>query len=132
MTIVSRRASLLFAGLAATLLVFGAVADRALVEQGRTAREAAWSRSDESVRRVALSVRATLAQIEQAVAAGRAHEGVRSDRLAIPPTPSALGSTVPYGRRSRSELAGLLHSTGATAGGRDSRPALQRRRPTST
>jgi two-component system phosphate regulon sensor histidine kinase PhoR len=64
---------------------------------------------------MALSVRATLAQIEQAVAADRAGE-VTIERLVIPPANTAFdGQPVPYGRLSRSQLAALLSSTRSTA-----------------
>jgi len=108
----------LLGAVAATLLVFGGLADRALVEQGRIARQAVEAGAAEAARLTAFSVRATLAQIEQDVVAGHASDDVRAERLAQAPGLSApRPGTVPYGRRPRSELAQLLHSTGSTNSG---------------
>jgi len=105
-------------GLAVALAVVAALADRALVGQADTARAAAVARIDEEARLAALSVRASLAQLEQAVAAGRALPGVVSERVVIPP-PRAVPprGAVPYGDRTRAELAELLSSTRATPNG---------------
>jgi signal transduction histidine kinase len=105
-------------GLAVALAVVAALADRALVGQAAAARAAALTGLDEESRRTALTVRATLAQLEQALAAGRATEGVATERLFAPPPRSVppRGFT-PYGRRPRSELAELLSSAAATPSG---------------
>jgi signal transduction histidine kinase len=63
-------------------------------------------------------VRASLAQLEQAVAAGRPVPGAVTERTAIPPVRSVPPSgSAPYGGRSRAELAELLSSTRATPNG---------------
>jgi signal transduction histidine kinase len=105
-------------GLAVALAVVAALADRALVGQAAAARAAALAGLDEESRRTALTVRATLAQLEQALAAGRATEGVATERLFAPPPRSVppRGFT-PYGGRPRSELAELLSSLAATPNG---------------
>ncbi len=109
---------MLFAGLLATLIVFGVLADRALVGQVRAARETAAAKADETARSAALSVRAALAQIEQAVATGLLAPGVTSERLSPPPKASfPLVPFTPYGKRPRDELSRLLSSTGATPSG---------------
>ena len=105
-------------GLAVALAVVAGLADRALVGQADAARAAAVARIDEEARLAALSVRASLAQLEQAVAAGRPAPGVDSERLAVPPPRSVPPpGLVPYGGRSRAELAELLSSTRATPNG---------------
>ncbi len=104
--------------LAVALAAVAVLADRAIVGQADAAREAAAARIDEEARLAGASVRATLAQSEQAVAGGRVAPGVTSERVSIPP-PSSVpprGFT-PYGGRSRAELAELLSSTRATANG---------------
>ncbi len=105
-------------GLAVALAVVAFLADRALVGQADAARAAAVARIDEEARLAAQSVRASLAELEQAVAAGRAAPGVASERLAIPPMRSAPPKgAVPYGGRSRVELAELLSSIRVTPNG---------------
>jgi two-component system phosphate regulon sensor histidine kinase PhoR len=105
-------------GLALALAVVAVLADRALVGQADTARAAAVARIDEDARLAALSVRASLAQLEQTVAAGHAAPGVTSERLSIPPPRSVSPrGFVPYGGRPRAELADLLASTRATPNG---------------
>jgi signal transduction histidine kinase len=114
----SRAVPVVLVALLLTLLVFGVVADRALVGQARAAREAVASRADETARVTALSVKAALAEIEQAVAAGRAPQAVVSDRLALPP--SLALPVVPadsYASRSRADLSRLLSSSGTTPNG---------------
>jgi signal transduction histidine kinase len=105
-------------GLAVALAVVAGLADRALVGQADAARAAAVARIDEEARLAALSVRASLAQVEQAVAAGRPVPGAVTERTAIPPVRSVPPSgSAPYGGRSRAELAELLSSTRATPNG---------------
>jgi signal transduction histidine kinase len=118
MAAVVRGLTALFWGVLATLLAFGLVADRALVGQASAAREKAVAQADESARRVALSIRAALAQIEEGVAGGQTPAGVTSERLAAPP-PNALPFLpfVPYPSRSREELSRLLSSQGWTPSG---------------
>jgi signal transduction histidine kinase len=105
-------------GLAVALAVVALLADRALVGQADAARAAAAARIDEDARLAAQAVSAGLAQLEQAVAAGRAVPGVATGRVALPPPRSVppLGF-VPYGRRPRADLAELLSSTRATPNG---------------
>jgi len=92
---VSRVRSLVLTFLVFSLLGFGLVADRALLGQVRTAREAVARRADETAGLTALSVRAPLAQIEQGLAAGRPTEGVTFHKLAATPPRSALLSRQP-------------------------------------
>lgn len=100
------------------LVVFGVLADRALVDQARVAREAARDGVAETARLTALTVRATLAQVEQAVVAGRPPERVASERLAgVPSRLPVRGIGKPYGSRPRTELATLLESTATTPNG---------------
>jgi signal transduction histidine kinase len=100
-----------------SLLGFGALADRALLGQVRAAREAAASQADETARLTALSVRAALAQLEQALAAGHPPDGVAVEQLPKVPSRSARLSRKPYGQRPRAELAKLLRSTDTTEQG---------------
>ena len=103
--------------LLATLLTFGTLADRALVGQARAAFEAARDGAGETRRLTALSVRATLAQVEQAVVAGRPVNGVATERLAIAPSRLPTRGVSSYGSRTRAELVKLLDSTLATPSG---------------
>jgi len=115
---VHRAMSILLWALVLTLLVFGFLADQALVGQAKAARETAAARADEAARMVALSVRAALAQVEQAVAAGRPPEGVVSERLGIPPRMSIpVAPFTPYALRPRAELSRLLSSDRLTPSG---------------
>ena len=114
---VNRATPLISALLLGSLAVFGFVADQALRSQVASARASVVSRAAEEGRLTALSVRATLAQIEQAVAAGQGRD-VAIERLALSAENAAFpGPAVPYGRLSRSGLAGLLTSTSSTASG---------------
>jgi len=114
---VNRATPVISALLLGSLAVFGIVADQALRSQVAGARASVASRVVEDSRLTALSVRATLAQIEQAVAAGQGGD-VAVERLALSPENSAFpGPAVPYGRLSRSGLAALLTSTNSTASG---------------
>jgi hypothetical protein len=100
------------------LVAVAGLADRALVGQADAARAAAVARIDEDARLAPQAVRASLAQLEQAVAEGRLTPGVTSERLSIaPPRSVPPPGLEPYGSRSRAELAELLTSTRATANG---------------
>jgi signal transduction histidine kinase len=101
----------------ASLLAFGAVADRALEGQARRAAEAAALRAEETARLTAASVRAALARLEQEVLAGQAPDGVAAERLAVPPLSMPRVSGIPYRHRSRDELAKMLHSRASTSSG---------------
>jgi len=104
--------------LAVALFGFGLVADRALVAQGAATREKSAAAADETARLTAVSIRAALGAIEEAVLGGRPVAGVATEAVAVPPEPSAAaGGGVPYARRSRSELSALLQSTAVTANG---------------
>jgi signal transduction histidine kinase len=97
------------------LLVFGVIADRALLDQGRVAENAARAEADEKARLTAVSVRAALAQVEHGVLTGRSSQGVTTVRLA---NPSALfGPAMPYRQRSPGELATLVSSESLTGSG---------------
>lgn len=114
----TRTMPVLFGALLLTLLVFGVLADRALVEQARAAHDTAAAKADDTARIIALSVRAALAQAEQSVAAGHPPEGVTSEQLALPPPASfPLVSFTPYAKRPRDELSRLLSSDGFTPNG---------------
>jgi two-component system phosphate regulon sensor histidine kinase PhoR len=105
----------LFGGLSATLVLFGVLADRGLVGQARTAHAVTAVRADAIAQGAALSVRAFLAQAEQAIAAGHPPAGVTSERLALPPPPSfPVAPFRPYATRSREELSLLLSSDSVT------------------
>jgi signal transduction histidine kinase len=99
----------------ATLLVFGAIADRALMDQSRLAGDAARAEADEKARLTAVSARAALAQVEQGVLTGRASQGVMTVRLAKPS--GLFGPAMPYRRRSPGELAALVSSDSLTGSG---------------
>jgi signal transduction histidine kinase len=104
--------------LVAALFAFGVLSDRALVDQARLAGEAARAAADETARLTALSVRAALSQLEQAVVAGRPSEGVSTERLASPPPRlPGNGSGPSYGSRPRTELVRLLDSRRSTPSG---------------
>jgi signal transduction histidine kinase len=108
----------LLGALLLTLLVFGVLADRALVGQARVAHDAAAAKADETARITALSVRAALAQAEQSVAAGHPPRGVTSERLALPPPATfPLVPFTPYAKRPRDELSRLLSSDTLTPNG---------------
>jgi signal transduction histidine kinase len=109
---------LLLGVLLLTLLAFGLLADHALVGQARVSRERAAARADETALLAARAVRATLAEIEQAVADGRPRADVAAARFALPP-PLSLPLTpfAPYARRSRAELSRFLSSDGVTPSG---------------
>jgi signal transduction histidine kinase len=113
----ARLTGLLLASLVLTLGVFGLVADRALAERARRETEAALAASQETARLTALSVRAALAQVEQAVVDRKPAPGIEMDHLAEAPGLIARGDTRPYASRPRAELARLLGSTRATPNG---------------
>ena len=110
----ARVTGLLLAGLTLTLGVFGLVADRALAERARRETEAARAASQETARLTALSVRAALAQVEQAVVDRKPAPGIELDHLAEAPGLAARADARPYASRPRAELARLLGSTRAT------------------
>jgi signal transduction histidine kinase len=104
----SRLRHVLWGTILATLLVFGAIADYALLEQARLARQAALAEADEKARLTAASVRAALAEVEQDVLAGKKSSGVTIGRLA---NPSALsGPSLLYRERPAYELEVLVSS----------------------
>jgi len=118
MPLLMRLPPALVPGLAVALALVAGLADRALVGQADAARAAAVARLDEDARLAALSVRASLAQLEQAVAAGRPPAGVAAERMSAPPALSIPPrGTTPYEGRPRAELAELLSSTRATPNG---------------
>jgi two-component system phosphate regulon sensor histidine kinase PhoR len=113
-----RLAYVLYGILVAALLIFGGVADHALVEQARDAEEAARSGMEENAQMTARAVGATLAQAEQAVHAEKPWPGVAVGRLSNPSFLSApRGSFVPYLERSEADLLGLLSSVDLTPSG---------------
>jgi signal transduction histidine kinase len=115
---VSRRSQIVFGAFVLALLVFGGVADRALVEQGRAAAAAARAEVGERAEQAARSVRATLAQLEQDVQRERPWPGVvvarRLDSAFLrAPRPSAPG----YLQRGEAELEALQSSTALSGSG---------------
>jgi signal transduction histidine kinase len=106
---------LLWGGVVGILLVFGIIADRALVNQARLTEEAALTEADGRARLIADSVRAALAAVELDVLTGTRSSGVTASRLAKPSW--LAGPSVPYRERSSSELARLLSSEGLTESG---------------
>ncbi|MGD8894910.1 MAG: HAMP domain-containing sensor histidine kinase [Acidobacteriota bacterium] len=104
--------------LAVVLVLVAGLADRALVGRADALREAALLRIDEDAQLAVQSLQAALGQVEQSVVAGQAPQGVACERLALPP-PRSLSSSgfVPYGERTRAELARLLASDRATPNG---------------
>ena len=113
----ARLTGLLLLGLGLVLGVFGLLADRALAERTRREQDAARAAAQETARLTALSVRAALAQVEQAVAAQKPAPGLQVDQLAEPPELTATSGAVAYAARSRLELARLLVSERVTANG---------------
>ena len=101
-----------------TLLVFGGVADHALIEQARTAEAASRAEHDKKTELTAQSVRATLAEVEQAVLADHPWPGVSVGRLVDPNSMSVPGtSSVPYRKLSEEELVARLSSTHLSGSG---------------
>lgn len=104
--------------LAVVLVVVAGLADRALVGRAAAMRDAAILRIDEDARLTVQAVQATLRQLEQSVTAGSAPQGVACERFALPPPRSLSASRfVPYGQRTRAELAELLSSGRSTPNG---------------
>ena len=117
-TRVSRATYGLFAVLILTLATFGSVADRALVGQARSAAEAARTEDERRAQLTGQAVRATIAQIEQAVVGDTPWPGVSVARVVDSQNISApRPSEVPYGRRAERELLALLTSTGLSGSG---------------
>lgn len=113
----ARLGGVLLLGLVLTLAGFGLVADRALADRARREHEVARAAAQEKARLTALSVRAALAQVEQAVAARTPTAGIHVDTLPEPPPLTASADFVPYGAQPRAQLARLLRSTRATPNG---------------
>ena len=117
-TRVSRATYGLIAVLILTLATFGSVADRALVGQARSAAEAARTEDERRAQLTGQAVRATIAQIEQAVVGDTPWPGVSVARVVDSQNISApRPSEVPYGRRAELELLALLTSTGLSGSG---------------
>ncbi len=106
---------LLWGGVVGILLVFGIIADRALLNQARLTEEAALTESDSRARLTAASVRAVLAAVELDVLTGTRSSGVATSRLAKPSW--LAGPSVPYRERSAGDLGTLVSSEGLTESG---------------
>ena len=105
-------------GLAVGLLATGLVADGALRRQARAEERAVRADARGRARLLSASVRAELARMEEAVAAGSAGEGVAARRLRVPPPISVVRHAVPpYGQREPAQLALLVGSSEATPSG---------------
>lgn len=106
---------LLVAFLAPVILVFGFVADHAIVDQARSVESAALSEAEETARMAALSVRAALAQHELGVVVGKPLAGVTTSRRVLAGRePLRVGSFPPYRRRPVGELLDLVSRSTAT------------------
>jgi hypothetical protein len=115
---VKRATYILYGILIAALLIFGWVADHALVQQARTEKETARSSLHEKAQMTIRSVSTTLAEAEKAVLAVKPWSGVLVGRLADPFHLSApRGSFVPYLQRTKDDLLALLSSVEATPSG---------------
>ena len=113
-----RPATLMLALVTGAVVAVGWVADRALEGQISRARADALAAATETARLSALSVRATLAAVEQRVLTQTAPAGVLTDRLPKTPVRSVPPpGTRPYRSRSRPELAKLLHATSTSPSG---------------
>jgi signal transduction histidine kinase len=115
MDAMSRLRRVLWGGILATLLVFGVIADRALLDQARLAREVNLAAEAEKARLIAASVRAALTEVEQDILAGKRLAGVTTGRLAD--SAGLAGPSVAYRERSAAELSGLLSSEALTGSG---------------
>ena len=114
----ARPATLMLALVSATVVAVGWVADRTLDSQISRARADALAAATETARLSALSVRATLAAVEQRVLTQTAPAGVLTERLPTTPVRSVpRPGARPYSSRSRAELAKLLHVTSTSASG---------------
>ena len=113
-----RPATLILLLLTGAIVAVGWVADRALDGQIARARADAFAKETETAYLTALSVRATLARIEQLVLAHSAPQGVLTERLPTTPARSVPPpESRPYRSRPRAELAKLLHATSTSASG---------------
>ena len=113
-----RPATLILLLLTGAFVAVGWVADRALDGQIARARADAFAQETETAHLTALSVRATLARIEQLVLAHSAPQGVLTERLPTTPARSVPPpESRPYRSRPRAELAKLLHATSTSASG---------------
>jgi signal transduction histidine kinase len=111
----SRFRHVLWGAILATLLIFGTVADHALLDQALLAREAALTEANDRARLTAASVRAAIAQVEQSVLDAKGSPGVTTRRLANPS--ELIGPSAPYSERSRDELTVLVSSEALTGSG---------------
>jgi signal transduction histidine kinase len=115
---VNRTTYILYGILIAALLIFGWLADHALLQQARTEEETARSGLHEKAQMTVRSVNTTLAEAEKAVLAVKPWSGILVGRLADPFHLSApRGSFVPYLRRTKDELLNILSSIEATPSG---------------
>lgn len=99
------------------LLLFGGVADHALVEQAGIAEQAALSDLEETARLTALSVRSALARTEETVLADAPMPGVTMGQLPLGTWAGPPSNTQPYAKRAQSELVSLLSSAALTGNG---------------
>src|SRR5262245_26951467 len=98
MDAMSRLRRVLWTAILVTLLVFGVVADHALLDQARLAREVNLGEEQEKARLTVASVGAALTEVEQDVLSGEKRLDVATGRLA---NPSGLaGPSVSYQERS--------------------------------
>ena len=93
------------------LLLLGWLADVTLLERRSSAVEAARAEARETARLGAMTLRAALAELELSIVVGVPSEGVRVERLAMPPSSvPSHGRFVPYFERPSLELVQLLES----------------------
>jgi len=111
----NRRILWLIGLLVPVVLIFGGIADRAIVDQARSAESAALSEANRIARMAALSVRATLARHEIAVVAEDPPPGVTVYRVVLSSRhPLSRDSSRPYRGRTASELDDLTKNSNDT------------------
>lgn len=109
------RSRVLLGLVAVALVVFGVVADRALVENARAAERTDRADLDQRARLTALALRATLGRIEERLLAGALPPGVTTSHAALgSPAPASSRSYAAY---ARADLERLLDSVAHTGNG---------------
>lgn len=105
------------ASIVVAMLLFGVVADRALVEQAAIADRTAHADLAEKSRLVGLSVRATISQLEEAVLAGTPNPAITTCRIATEVRVDTSAGNRAYAKRDRRELESLLSARTLTGNG---------------
>ena len=98
------------------LTAFAWLTDRSLVSESRSRERVALGEARETAQLAALSLRATIAELEVGVVADKPSASVRVQWLAPPPLRVPVhGKPVPYSARPPHELLGLLRVPGTSA-----------------